>query len=282
MGKCKIFTNSVSDITPELAREFDITVVPDVVIFGNKEYETTTDIDPPKLYRLLRQVDYLPTTSHPNQYIYSTCFETASGYEEILCVNVSSRMSGSMGTATLTANAMAEEGFKTKIYTYDSLQASFGIAYQAIQAAILAKQGASAPEIIAQLDLIRDRVGVYFCMSSLENAKKGGRIGEIKCLAADLMGIRPVLTFKEGTVKELNLTRGFDRALNRVARYYEERAKKGGGLVFVCHADNEPEALRMRDRILKLDPEAQVRVEWIGVAIGVYTGEGAIGIIFEE
>jgi DegV family protein with EDD domain len=271
----------VSDITPEIASEYGITVIPDVVIFGDREYQTTIDIDPPKLYQLLRQVDYLPTTSHPNPYIYSTCFETASDYEEILCINVSSRMSGSMNTASLTAATLAEEGFGPKIYTYDSMQVSYGLAYQVIQAAILARQGATAREIMAELDQIRDRVGVYFCMSSLANAKKGGRIGEVKCLAADLMGIRPVLTFRDGTVKELNLTRGFDRALERVAKYYDERAKKGG-MVFVCHANNEPEALRMRERVLNTDPDAQVRVEWIGVAIGVYTGEGAIGLIFQE
>lgn len=281
MAKCRVFTNSVSDITPEIASEYGITVIPDVVIFGNREYQTTIDIDPPKLYQLLRQVDYLPTTSHPNPYIYSTCFETASDYEEILCINVSSRMSGSMNTASLTAATLAEEGFGPKIYTYDSMQVSYGLAYQVIQAAILARQGATAREIMAELDQIRDRVGVYFCMSSLANAKKGGRIGEVKCLAADLMGIRPVLTFRDGTVKELNLTRGFDRALERVAKYYDERAKKGG-MVFVCHANNEPEALRMRERVLNTDPDAQVRVEWIGVAIGVYTGEGAIGLIFQE
>ncbi|MDD2561416.1 MAG: DegV family protein [Eubacteriales bacterium] len=281
MAKCRVFTNSVSDITPEIASEYGITVIPDVVIFGDREYQTTIDIDPPKLYQLLRQVDYLPTTSHPNPYIYSTCFETASDYEEILCINVSSRMSGSMNTASLTAATLAEEGFGPKIYTYDSMQVSYGLAYQVIQAAILARQGATAREIMAELDQIRDRVGVYFCMSSLANAKKGGRIGEVKCLAADLMGIRPVLTFRDGTVKELNLTRGFDRALERVAKYYDERAKKGG-MVFVCHANNEPEALRMRERVLNTDPDAQVRVEWIGVAIGVYTGEGAIGLIFQE
>ncbi|MDD4080993.1 MAG: DegV family protein [Eubacteriales bacterium] len=281
MGKCRIFTNSVSDITPEIAKEFDISVIPDIIIFGDREYQTTVDIDPPKLYELLRQVDYLPTTSHPNPYIYSTCFEAASDYEEILCINVSSRMSGSLSTASLTAATMAEEGFGPKIHTYDSLQVSYGLAYQVIQAAILAKQGATAKEIIAALDQIRDKVGVYFCMRSLANAKKGGRIGEVKCLAADLMGILPVLTFRDGTVKELNLTRGFDRALKRVAKYYFDRAKKGG-MVFVCHADNEPEALKMRDKILKADPDAQVRVEWIGVAIGVYTGEGAIGLIFQE
>ena len=160
MAKCRVFTNSVSDITPEIASEYGITVIPDVVIFGDREYQTTIDIDPPKLYQLLRQVDYLPTTSHPNPYIYSTCFETASDYEEILCINVSSRMSGSMNTASLTAATLAEEGFGPKIYTYDSMQVSYGLAYQVIQAAILARQGATAREMEAELDQNRGRVGV--------------------------------------------------------------------------------------------------------------------------
>ena len=281
MGNCKIFTNSVSDFSPELARQYNVTVVPDVVLFRDKEYFCGIDMDPPKLYRMMREDPRLPSTSHPNPSIYAECFETAADYDEILCINVSSRMSGSYNTATQTAREMAEDGFKPVIYTYDSLQVSLGIAFLVLKAAEMAQAGAAAQEIIAHLDTIRDKVGVYFWMRSLENARKGGRVGNIKCLTADMLGIRPVLTFRDGTVQDVNLMRSYDKALLRVAKYYQDKARKGGR-VFVGHADNEKDALRLKQRILEYDADAQVSIEWVGAAIGIYSGEGAVAVVFGE
>ena len=167
------------------------------------------------------------------------------------------------------------------IYTYDSLQVSLGLAYLVIKAAELAQTGATAKEVIAHLDGIRDKVGVYFWMKSLENARKGGRGGDIKCLTADFLGIRPVLMFRDGTVHDVNLMRSYDKAMMRVAKYYQDRARRGGR-VFVGHADNEKDALRLKERILQFDPDAQISIEWVGAAIGIYSGEGAVCVVFGE
>ncbi|MHC1786937.1 MAG: DegV family protein [Christensenellales bacterium] len=279
MGNCKIFTNSVSDLSPERARQYNIGVVADIVIFQDKEYQCNVDIDPPKLFAMMRESRRLPSTSHPNEYIYANSFRSAQAYDEILCINVSSVMSGSYQTACSCAKTLAEEGFKPRIYTYDSLQVSFGLTILVIEAAKLAAEGKTAGEIIQYLDTIRDRVAVYFVMRSLENAKRGGRVGEIKCLTAGLLGIHPMLTFRDGTVKEVRLMHTFDKALLRVAECYCKLARKGS-MVFVYHADNEPDALRIKQYILDFDPEADVHIDWIGVAIGIYTGEGTVGIAF--
>ena len=281
MQKCRIYTNSVSDLSPALAAEYNIGIVPDIILFKDKEYFNNIDIDPPRLFEMLREVPYLPTTSHPNQSIYAEAFSAAAEYDEILCINVTTRMSGSFNTATQTAQALREEGFPAQVYTYDSLNVSLGLGFLSIRAAELARNGAGARQIMEHLDTIRDKVGVYFCMPSLENAKKGGRIGEIKCFAADVLGIRPILTFRDGTVKDLNLTRGFNKAVERIFKYYADRAKRGGR-VFVCHANNERDALKLKKRVEALDPDARVSIEWVGAVIGIYTGEGTIALIFEE
>jgi len=281
MKKCAIITNSVSDLSPSLSEKYGVMVIPDVVIFEDHEYLTNIDIDPPMLYRLMRDHPKLPTTSHPNQDIYMEYNAKAAEYDEILCITVTSVMSGSGSTAALAAKMMQEKGFRPKIYLFDSLQVSYGLAYLAIEAAKMAQQGLGALEIIAHLDQIRDKVGSYFCMNTLENARKGGRIGEVKSLTADLLGIKPVLSFRGGTVKELGIARNFDSAIHRIFKLYKYRAKKGG-LVFVCHSNHEEVAQRLREQLLRLDPDAEILVEWIGVAIGIYTGERTVGLIFGE
>jgi DegV family protein with EDD domain len=135
MGKCKVFTNSSSDLSPQLAKQYNIVVIPDVIIFKNIEYLSYVDINPLELYKMMRESLVLPTTSHPNEYMYADSFRTAEEYDEILCITVTSLMSGSYQAASSTARTLAEEGFKPRIYTYDSRQASYGLSLIVIEAA---------------------------------------------------------------------------------------------------------------------------------------------------
>ena len=281
MGGCKIFTNSIADLPSEFVKQYNIGIVPELVIIKDREYFCGIDLDAPQLYDLMRQTDVLPGTSHPNEYHYETCFRTAELYDEILCITVTSVMSGSYQTVSLAARSLAEEGFKPPIYVYDSLNVSCGQSLMVLEAAKMAQEGKSAAQIMVYLDSIRSKIGVYFCLRSLENAKKGGRVGEIKSLAAGLLKILPVLTFRDGTIKELRLVRNFQKAVLSLAEYYKKSAKKDGK-VLIYHANNEKDALRLKECILKDEPSAEIIIDWIGPAIGIYAGEGAIGIAFIE
>ena len=281
MGNCKVFTNSVSDLPSCYAQQYNIGIVPDIVIVKGKEYFCTIDIDPPAMYGMMRGMEELPGTSHPNEYIYTDCFRTAQAYDEILCITVTSIMSGSYSTASAAARTLAEEGFGPRIHVYDSAQVSCGQTLMVLEAAKMAGEGKSAQEIIRHLDLIKNKVKVYFVMRSLKNAKKGGRVGEIKCLAADLLGIHPILAFREGTIKEARLMHSFGKAVLHLRQYYRKSARRGGK-VLIYHADNEPDAQRLKEQVLECDPQADVHVDWIGPAIGIYAGEGTIGIAFME
>ena len=128
---------------------------------------------------------------------------------------------------------------------------------------------------------MRDKVGVYFVMRSLANAKKGGRVGAIKALTADLLGIKPVLMFRDGTVTDVMLARSFAQGIREVAGYYQRQADyRKDAIIF--HANNEADALALKALILSCDPAARVRVEWVGAVIGIYTGEGCVGVAFRE
>lgn len=281
MSGCKIFTNSVSDMPMALAQEYNIGIVPDIIIFLGKEYFCGIDLEPSQLYDMMRGSSVLPSTSHPNEYIYASCFREAESYDEILCISITSVMSGSYQTASLAARTLAEEGFTPPVYTYDSLQVSYGLSLMVLEAAKLAQEGKTAAQIMAHLDHIKSKIKVYFCLYTLENAKKGGRVGEIKSLAAGLLKILPMLTFRDGTVKELRLVRNFQKAVLDLAAYYKQSSKKDG-FVFIYHANNEKDVLRLKNCILQDEPSANIHVEWVGPAIGIYAGEGAVGIAFIE
>ena len=149
------------------------------------------------------------------------------------------------------------------------------------EAGRMAKAGLSAAQIVDRLDQLRPKVGVYFVMESLENARRGGRVGAIRVLAADLLKVKPILTFRDGLVRDIGIVRGYANAVERVISLYQSKAQYGGE-VFLFHADREELAQQVKHRILELDPQAQIRIGWVGAVIGVYTGAGCLGLSFTE
>lgn len=278
-----IVTNSVCDLSPEMAAEYGVFMIPDVIIFSESEqFRNNLEIDPPTLFARLPNCEQLPTTAHPNLQLNMETFRRAAEQaDEILCISPTSKMSGAYNTACSSCKLLQEQGFTTPITVYDSLQVSFGLGTLVREAAKLAKQSLSAAEIVAELDRIRPRVGVYFAMQSLEYARRGGRVGAIRVLAADLLRVKPILTFKDGLVKDMGVVRGYDNAVSRVVEQYRTRAAFGGD-VLLFHSDREALAGQIRQQLLEMDPDCRVRIGWVGAVIGVYTGPGCIGLAFLE
>ncbi len=281
MSRVKIFTNSAADLTPAQLEKLGVSMIPDILLFGETPYRNAVDIDPPTLYQKLAEETVLPTTSHPNIAAFQAYFRTAQDYDEIICINLTSKMSGAHSTACIARDMLVEEGFSPKLYLYDSLQVSYGLALLVQEAARLAGEGMDAPAILAGLDEMKEHIGVYFLLESLQNAKKGGRVGAIRVLAADLLGVKPVLMFRDGLVRDTGIVRGFDEGLSKVIDHYRTEARRGGE-VFVFHADREKLAHQVAETILTIDPDATVHIGWVGAVIGIYTGTGCVGIAFRE
>ena len=278
-----VVTNSICDLSPEMAEEYGVLMIPDVIIFSESEqFRNNLEIDPPTLFARLPKCEQLPTTAHPNLQLNMDTFRKAAEYaDEILCISPTSKMSGAYATACSSRTLLMEQGFPTPITVYDSLQVSFGLGTLVREAAKLARQNCSAAEIVAQLDVIRPKVGVYFAMQSLEYARRGGRVGAIRVLAADLLKVKPILTFKDGLVKDIGVVRGYSNAVDHVVELYRKRAAFGGD-VLLFHSDREELARQIRQQLLEMDPDCRVRIGWVGAVIGVYTGPGCVGLAFLE
>lgn len=278
-----ILTNSACDLTSQQAEELGITIISDFIAFSpTEQYRNNIEIDPPTLYHRLADCAELPKTAHPNLDQFMQAFRVAAavpGCTELLYISLTSKMSGSCNTARSTVKLLEEQGFSTPVTVYDSQQVSYGLAVLVKEAARLAAQGLTAARIVDKLEELRPHVGVYFAMESLANARKGGRAGAIRVLAADLLKVKPILVFRDGLVSDIGIVRGFDRAVDRVVDLYREKAVYGGE-VYLFHADREELAQQVAGRILAIDPAAKITIGWVGAVIGIYTGAGCLGLAF--
>ena len=161
-----ILTNSVCDLTPRQIEELGVTAIPDCIAFGpNEQYRNNIEIDPPTLYRRLADCEELPKTAHPNLDQYMQAFRAAAaapGCTELLCLSLTSKMSGSCNTARSAVKLLEEQGFATPVTVYDSQQVSYGLAVLVKEAARLAAQGLTAAQIVEKLEELRPHVGGLF------------------------------------------------------------------------------------------------------------------------
>ena len=190
--KVRIVTHSGCDISFAEAETNGIIMLPDLVIFGSQQYRNNIDIQPEEFFCRLASDTVFPTSAHPSLSDFMDAFRTAGDCEDIICIVMSAKMTGTFNTVTIAAQLLREEGFLPRIHIYDSMQVSFGMGIAVLSAAHLANSGATASEILYHLDELVPRIGVYFVMRSLKYAKKGGRIGAIKAVTADTLGVKPL------------------------------------------------------------------------------------------
>lgn len=277
-GTC-IVTHSGCDMPMDRAKALSIVMVPDIVIYEDRAYLNGVELEPVSFYERLSGNGKLPTSSHPNNRMFMDAFLGISGCEEILCLTCTSQMSGTYSTACVSAELVREDGFPIPVYVYDTRQVSHGMGLMVEEAVRLADEGLGAKEIMAALDGMQSRIGVYFMLETLKYAYKGGRIGAITLLATDILGVRPILLFKDGTVKDIGVLRNARESLKAVAERYRREAKRGGDVI-VFHANHPRRAQTLCGMISEIDPHAKIRTEFVGPVIGLYAGPGTAGIAF--
>ncbi len=280
--RIRLITHTGCDMQPEEAQALHVRMVPDKVIFGDTEYRNMTQITAEAFYGKMAASRELPTSSGPSVGDFVRAFkEAAEDADEILCLMITSQMSGCYSTAAAAAGTVKRQGLNVPIYVYDTRQCSHGMAQMVRAAVKMAQKGFSAPQIMEELTALQSRMGVYFVLESLKNARKGGRVGAIKALAADALGIKPLLLFADGVVRDYALARGMADGMERVAsQFFEEGDPEQTITVF--HAAAPERAEEMKRIILREVPAADVRIEPVGPVIGIYTGSGCVGIAFTK
>lgn len=280
--KVVLVTHTGSDMPLAEAEALGIYIIPDKVIFGDKEYRNMTEITAEEFYEKLNSAAELPTSSQPSVGDFVKTFQKAAeDADEVLCLMITSKMSGCYQTAVSAAQMVISMGLTAPVYVYDTQQCSHGMAQMVRAAAAMAQGGLSAHEIMDELTLLQHRMGVFFVLDSLENAKKGGRVGAVTAHTVNMLGIKPLLMFSDGLVREFGISRNFDSGINKIVNQFVKNGDRTYP-VTVFHADASERAEALREKILQSVPEAIIRIETVGPVIGIYTGSGCAGIAFTE
>lgn len=274
LRKVLVVTDSTSDIPQSLRDQHDIRVVPLNVSFGSDTFEDGVDITPQQFLERLTRENDLPKTSQPSSSRFASVFsEAIENGMDVLCITLSSELSGTYNSARLAA-----EGFDAdRVRVIDSRSTTMQLGWIVIEAARALENGANLGEAASRATEAIGRANCFAVLQTLDYVYKGGRIGRASHIVGSALGIKPVLNFVDGILTPVERVRTWKKAL---ARATELAATTGTPTdIAVLHSDNVKDAESTADALRERLPNANIITGWTGSTISTYAGPGAVGIL---
>lgn len=274
MAGVRIVTDSSCDLTDEEVARYGIEVVPLTIRFGSEELEDRTELSVEAFYDKLATSDQLPETAAPAPGKFEAAFrrQQDAGAEAVVCINLSSGLSATMQSAQNAARSL--EG-TLDVRVVDSRSITSGLGTQVLLAAAAAEGGASADEVQALVEGLATRTHVIGALDTLENLKKGGRIGGAQALLGSLLSIKPIVDISSGVTEEAGKARTRRKALEVL----RDKVAAAGAVEHLCITHGlAPEVDEMLDLLAPLYPRDDIRVGIIGPVIGAHGGPRVLGV----
>jgi DegV family protein with EDD domain len=273
-----IITDSTSDLVPRVAAQRGIITVPLNVHFGDDVYRDQVDITTNEFMRRMANASKLPTTSQPSVGAFETAFrEAAQTYDQAVCVLISSRLSGTIQSASIAAQNVND---LIQIEIVDTFNVSYGLGFQVLRAAELAAKGLSATEIATKLRSEVNAYHIVFFVETLEHLRRGGRIGKAAQLVGSLLQLRPLLRIDEGQVVPFERTRTRSKAIDALVAF----GQSFGAIeeLAIIYNTTPEEARNLAERVAPLTPHREVTVAQLGPVVATHIGPDVLGLIVRE
>jgi len=267
-----IVTDSVSDLPPQVAEEFGITVVPLVVRFGNDLYRDSLDLSPDQFYEKLRTSKVLPATSVPPPAAFADAYDKlAEKTREIVVTSVTSKLSATYQVALQAIGLMKK---RCRVEVLDSQWAVMAQGFITIAAAKTAQSGAGLDEVLDVAHHTIRRVDMCAAFDTLEYLERGGRIGKAQAFLGSLLKVNPIIGMKDGETYPLARERSRAKATDYLYNFATSFGEVEG--LAVEYASDLDEANRLVQRFYSKYPNVPIYLSRTSPVIGTHTGPGLI------
>ena len=279
----KLVTDSTCDLPQGLAGDWDITVVPCNIHFGEEVYKDGIDMGPDEFYGRLVSSERLPTTAQPSVNDFLQVYKAllAEGHE-IVSIHLSAKLSGTLNSAiqarTLLTEAAQPGGAEAseRIEITDSRMASVGLGLITLAAAHVVRAGGSWGQVVESVRNSLPRTHCYFLLDTLEYLQKGGRIGKGRAFLGSLLSVKPILMIKDGEAHPVERVRTREKGLQKLVEIM--RGLAPAKHLAVLHSTTPDDAEALRGRLGDVAPQEGIVMARFGPVVGTYLGPGALGV----
>ena len=273
--KLAIVTDSVSDISPKIAKELKIKVVPLTVIFGTDQFLDGVELSNSEFFQKLETDPNHPSTSQPSPEAFVKTYEKLlkEGYE-ILSVHVSAKLSGTINSAEQAIKSLDTN----KIKIVDTGTASMAQGLVAMSAARAAKSAKSLDELADMAETTAKKTNVYVAMDTMEFLKRGGRIGKARAMLGSILNIKPIITTDNGEIVPHSRARTIKKAISSMINDMGDKDQIVE--VAVLHSTTPDLAKDVLTQIDAQNLNNPGTITEIGPVVGTHAGPGCLAIAY--
>jgi len=281
MPKIAVVTDSTTYLPSDLVKKYNISVAPQVLIWGDQIYKDGVDIQSQEFFTRLKTAKVMPTTSQVAVVSFQEIFQNLlnSGYDEVLAILVSSKLSGTVQSALQSKDMMGTA--RDKVHVVDSQSVAMALGFQALAAARAIEDGASLTDAKSLAERSHESTGVFFAVDTLEFLHRGGRIGGAQRFLGTMLNMKPILAIQDGRVEGIERIRTKSKAHDRVLELVFEKTKGKSPIHLASlHANAAEDAKALLARAeQQLKPMESIFTE-VSPTVGTHAGPGTVGLAF--
>ncbi len=280
MNNVKIMADSTCDLSEDLIRTYDISIIPLMISLGAKSRKDGKEITPEEIYRWSDETGETPKTAAP---MLGDAVEFLTPFVkldiEIVFFGISEAMSGTCNVIRLAAETLS---FK-KLYVVDSKSLSTGIGLQVIRAAELSAKGYGAQEILEDNRYINSRVRASFVIDTLTFLHRGGRCSGVAAILGNTLKLKPEIVVNDGKMEVEKKYRGNMKAV--LLKYCKDKeaflANAEPARIFITHSGCPKEIVEeVADYLKGLGIFREVLETRAGGVISSHCGPNTLGILY--
>jgi DegV family protein with EDD domain len=273
----KVVTDSSCDLTQDLVDQFDIAIVPLSIRFGSEEFVDRRDLTSTEFWARCAASPTLPETAAPSPGAFEAAYRdaAAAGHEGVVAVLLSGGLSATLQSAQLAAETVKDV---IPVRVVDSLQVTGALGLMVLNAARMAQAGAALDDIAdaAVQDALRTRL--YATFDTLDNLRKGGRIGRAQAFFGTVLSMKPVIELVDGVVEAESRQRTRGKSLRHLADKVREAGKIEHLMLLSADAPDWEDALTLLEEFA---PREEIIVCKVGAVIGTHSGPRAMAVAFQ-
>ncbi|MCZ7548573.1 MAG: DegV family protein [Anaerolineales bacterium] len=273
--KIGVVTDSTSDLPGDLARRFDVEVVPTILVVEGKQYADGKDLSRGDFYARLPAMRTFPTTAAPSIGEFSARYQKLldSGCDFVLSIHAASQL-----TAVCDIARQAADDFPGRVAIVDSGSLSLGLGFQALARAEAAESGADVETAIASIADVRRRLRVFAALDTMDYLRRSGRVPAAVTLLGGMLSIKPLIELTDGLLKPAGATRTTRQADERMAALLK------AGLpierLAILHTGAESRARGFLSRLMeecRRELPREILVVNVATVIGAHVGPNGLG-----
>ncbi|MFT4143216.1 MAG: DegV family protein [Mobilitalea sp.] len=280
MPKVRIIADSTCDLSEELIRRYDITIVPLNIVLDMKSYLDGIEITPDEIYEWADKNNATPKTAAPSMgYLIEVLQPFVKAQEDIIFFGISEDMS----VTCQSVRMVAEELSYNKIWVINSQNLSTGIGLQVLRAAEYALKGMSVEEIVYELEARRSEVRASFVIDTLTYLHRGGRCNSVTALVGNALKLKPMISVQQGKMGVAKKYRGKQQAV--VRSYFndlkDQLLKADPTRVFITHSGIDDAILKeIYESLEELSYFREICITRAGGVVSSHCGPNTLGILF--